>query len=103
MRLETRTGWRRCFGAAVLLVAIAALWGCGQQQQQAVAEKEKTEILGAGTEILAALQNTVDTGKNHVGDKITLRTLEDVRVNEMTVVPAGASSPFGNGLAVFAT
>ena len=91
MRLETRTTWMRGFVAASLLVAIAALWGCGQQQQQAVADKEKTEILGAGTVIVAALQNTVDTGKNKVGDAITLRTLEDVRVNESTVVPAGAT------------
>jgi len=74
------------------LLAAVALWavGCGQQQS-ATAEKEKSETLTAGTVIVTALQNTVDTGHNHAGDKITLRTLEDVRINEVTVVPAGAT------------
>ena len=81
---------RRSLVAAALSVAVAASWGCGQQQQ-AVADKEKTEILGAGTVFVAALQNTVDTGRNKVGDAVTLRTLEDLRVNEMTVVPVGST------------
>ena len=49
------------------------------------------ETLVSGTNIVAALQSTVDTGNNHVGDKISLRTLEDVVVNGSTVVPAGAT------------
>lgn len=49
------------------------------------------QTLTTGTVLVAALQNTVDTGENHVGDKVALRTLEDVRVNEMTVVPAGST------------
>ena len=76
---------------AALSIVVLASWGCGKQQQEAVAEKEKSEILGAGTVFVAALQNTVDTGKNKVGDAITLRTVEDVRVNEMTVVPVGST------------
>ena len=75
--------------AAVAIMAIGAT-GCGQQKA-AVAEADKVAILAAGTNIVAALQGTIDTGKNHVGDKIALLTLEDVRVNEMTVVPAGAT------------
>ncbi len=73
---------------AVLTVAIGAI-GCGQMQ--AKADKEKSETLAAGTTFSASLQNTIDTGKNKVGDHVTLRTMEDVRVNETTVVPAGAT------------
>jgi len=78
---------RRAFAFAAL--ATVALWatGCGEQ---AVAEGDRTEVLTIGTHMVAALQGTVDTGKNHVGDKVSLRTLEDVRVNEMTVVPSGS-------------
>lgn len=76
---------------ALTALATLAVWGAGCGQQQAVAEKEKSETLLAGTVFVAALQNTIDTGKNKVGERVTLRTLEDVRVNEMTVVPAGAT------------
>jgi len=77
---------------ALVFTALAALtlWGAGCGQQ-ASADLEKSETLTAGTAFLAALQNTIDTGKSHVGDRVTLRTLEDVRVNGMTVVPAGAT------------
>ncbi len=81
-------------GGAVALAALAALilWapGCGQQQQ-AAAEKEQSQTLTAGTEMLAQLQNTVDTGHNKVGDKITLRTIGETRIQEAVVVPAGAT------------
>lgn len=76
---------------AFAALASVALWGAGCEQQGAVAEGEKIETLVAGTSLVAALQGTVDTGKNHVGDKVALRTLEGVRVNETTVVPAGAT------------
>jgi hypothetical protein len=77
---------------AFVALAAIAIWssGCGQQQQ-AAAEKEKSETLIAGTDFVTALQSTIDTGKNKVGDKISLRTQEDVRVNEVTVVPAGST------------
>ena len=77
---------------ALLFTALAtlALWGAGCGQQ-ATADREKSETLIAGTAFIASLQNTIDTGKNNVGDRVTLRTQEDVRVNEMTVVPAGAT------------
>ncbi len=79
---------------AVLLGALAAvaLWGAGcGQQQQAVAEKEKSETLVAGTHLVGQLQSTIDTGKSKVGDKVALRTQEEVRVNETVVVPAGST------------
>jgi len=92
---------QRAFALAAL--AAIAFWGTGCGEQTAVAEGEKvkaaaergraqthTQTLVAGTSIVAALQSTLDTGKNHVGDKVELRTLEVVRVNEATVVPAGA-------------
>jgi type IV secretion system protein VirB10 len=79
---------------AVALAALAALilgaQGCGQQQQ-AAAEKETSQTLSAGTEIMTQLQNTVDTGHNKVGDKISLRTIQETRVQEVVVVPAGAT------------
>ncbi len=79
---------RRAFLFAALVAVALSGAGCGQQS---VADSKKTETLATGTEFVAALQNTIDTGKNHVGDKVTLRTLEEVRVNEVTVVPAGAT------------
>lgn len=84
--------WNRTATAAVLAVAaiVGLAAGCANQQK-AEAEREKTETVMAGTTLTAALQNTVDTGKNKVGDRISLRTLDPVRVNEMDVIPAGAT------------
>lgn len=79
---------RRAFAFAAL--ATAALWATGCGEQQAAAEGDNTQVLTIGTHMVAALQGTVDTGRNHVGDKVALRTLEDVRVNEMTAVPSGS-------------
>lgn len=90
MKLGTWTVMpHRAFVCAAL--AAVSIWAVGCSQQQAVADKEKSETLAAGTDIVASLQNTVDTGKNKVGDKVTLRTQEDVLVNSMAVVPAGAT------------
>ncbi len=72
-------------------LATVALWGAGCGQQSAVAESNMTATLLSGTTFIAALQGTVDTGRNHVGDRISLRTLEDVQVNGSMVVPAGAT------------
>lgn len=91
MNIGTRNATtHRTFLCAAL--AAVALWGVGcGQQQSATAEKEKSETLTAGTEIVAALQNSIGTGESKVGDKFSLRTVEDVRINEVTVVPAGAT------------
>lgn len=75
--------------AAVALIAALASSGCGKGTAEA--DKEKSETILSGTTIVAALQNTIDTGSNHAGDKISLRTLGDVRVNEMSVIPSGAT------------
>ncbi|RPH54690.1 MAG: TrbI/VirB10 family protein [Acidobacteria bacterium] len=91
MNLGTRNAKAHRAFLCAALVAVA-LWGVGcGQQQSATAEKEKSETLTAGTEIVAALQNTIDTGENKVGDRVNLRTVEDVRINEVTVVPAGST------------
>ena len=89
MRSSTTGGQiRRVLAFAAL--ATVALWATGCGEQQAVAEMDKTQVLTIGTHMVAALQGTVDTGRNHVGDKVALRTLEDIRVDEMTAVPSGS-------------
>ncbi|HJW14628.1 MAG TPA: hypothetical protein VJ776_08030 [Thermoanaerobaculia bacterium] len=76
--------------ASLLAVAgIVSLAGCGGMKAEA--EKEKTATLTSGTVIVASLQNTVSTGDAKVGEPITLRTIQPVRVNEQEVVPAGAT------------
>jgi hypothetical protein len=75
--------------ALAAALALASTAGCGGGTAEA--EKEKTETLTAGTTFVASLQSTVATDKNKVGDAIALRTIEPVRVNEMEVVPAGAT------------
>jgi hypothetical protein len=86
-----RASWTRRAAALAALAAVA-LWGAGcGQQQRAEAEKEKSETLTAGTGLVGALQSTIDTGRNKVGDKVTLRTQQEVRVNEVVVVPAGST------------
>jgi hypothetical protein len=75
--------------AIAAVVSAGSLYGCGNMKAEA--EKEKTEVVGAGTTIFAALQSTVSTGSNKVGDPVALRTIQSVRVNEMEVVPAGAT------------
>jgi hypothetical protein len=77
--------------AATTFAAALTLGAAGCGGGNAEAEKEKTEILTAGTTFVSSLQSTVATDKNKVGDAIALKTLEPVRVNEMEVVPAGAT------------
>jgi hypothetical protein len=85
-----RFGTVRGVAAALMAAAmVAGTAGCGGGTAEA--EKERTETLTAGTTFVAALQSTIATDKNKAGDAIALRTLEPVRVNEMEVVPAGAT------------
>jgi hypothetical protein len=51
----------------------------------------KTYTLPANTPIVAALSQTIATDKNKVGDKISLRTTEAVKVGEAVAIPAGAT------------
>lgn len=88
---QTISGSRRPRALVFAALGTVALWAAGCGTQSSVADAEKMQTLTTGTVLVAALQNTVDTGENHVGDKVALRTLEDVRVNEMTVVPAGST------------
>jgi hypothetical protein len=89
MRYEASRARRRVAAFALFATMVAGLAGCGGSTAEA--EKDRTETLTAGTTFVATLQSTVATDKNKVGDAIALRTIEPVRVNEMEVVPAGAT------------
>ena len=89
MRRPNPVAIHRMFVFTALIAAMFSSAGCSKDRAEA--DAKKTETLTAGTPIVAALQNTVDTGKNKTGDKVTLRTTEEVRVNEITVVPVGAT------------
>jgi hypothetical protein len=75
-------------GLALAALLVVALAGCSGKPAEA--EKERSETLTSGTTFLAALQSTIATDKNKVGDAVALRTLEPIRVNETEVVPAGS-------------
>jgi len=47
--------------------------------------------LRAGTSFVGALQSTIDTGKNKVGDPVRLRLTRPVHVGDQTVVPSDAT------------
>ena len=85
---NSRVGLNRALAAIALIAALASA-GCAKGTAEA--DREKSETILSGTTFVGSLQSTIDTGKNEVGDKLAIRTLEDVRVNEMTVVPAGAT------------
>lgn len=51
----------------------------------------KTYTLVASTAIVGSLEQSIDTGKNKVGDRVTIRTTEPVKSGETIVVPAGAT------------
>jgi hypothetical protein len=74
--------------SAVAIALLALICGCGGKG--AVAEKEQKETILAGTVITAALQSTVSTESGKAGDRIELRTLLPVRVNEKDIVPVGS-------------
>src|SRR5262245_29738233 len=50
-----------------------------------------TYTLPAGTTFTGSLQNTLNSGKNHVGDPFTLHTVLAKTVDGATVVPAGST------------
>jgi len=47
-------------------------------------------VMAAGTVLSAVLQNTVDTGKTTVGQRVTLHTTVPIQVTEAVAVPAGS-------------
>jgi len=54
------------------------------------APQKTSTTLAAGTDLLATLQTSIATDKNHVGDRVTLRIEEPIAVNGRTIVPVGA-------------
>lgn len=118
--IRTRIGLQIGIGAAVA-VLLAGAAGCGQQktsmtddtqqpgQTQAQNQTETPDqgasgdaagkrvpqtavhTLPSGTVIVTTLENTINTGKNHVGDPVHLRTTEPVHVDGVLVVPTGST------------
>jgi hypothetical protein len=112
---------RTLLGMGGALVLALVLAGCGDQQkavadkeqtndQGATATEDKlapagedqappkaaeprshTYTLLPGTTFTGSLQNTLNSGKNHVGDPFTLRTVLAKTVEGVTVVPAGST------------
>lgn len=120
MMLDTRTMRKLSWmGVAAALVLAFVLAGCGDQQK-AVAEREEnkdqaatttednlapageeqpkapeptshTYTLPAGTSFTGSLQNTLNSGKSHVGDPFRLRTVLAKHVDGQMAVPAGST------------
>lgn len=67
---------------AVAAVAVAAMLMKGGGKLEAT--------IPAGTTIVAALEQTVSTERHSVGDPVSLEAVEPIRVDETTVIPAGA-------------
>src|SRR5262245_51571402 len=50
----------------------------------------RTATVAAGTAFVGTLQTSVDTGKNKVGDRVSVRTTESVSAGGATAFPAGS-------------
>jgi hypothetical protein len=94
---------RRAYAARrFTLPAILAAWaaalcftGCGggnasDENAKAAVPVEHSETLPVGTAMVGALQQGISTGESKVGEKVRLQTLDDVRLSDLTVIPAGA-------------
>lgn len=95
----------------VAVVGILALGsGCEGERPEAAEDQKvaKTEVkpeahrvtkskapvavtVAAKTNVPAALQTGIDTGKNQVGDRVALRTTADVRVEGAVAIPVGST------------
>jgi hypothetical protein len=62
-----------------------------QAPPKAAEPKSHTYTLLPGTTFTGSLQNTLNSGKNHVGDPFTLHTVLAKTVEGVTVVPAGST------------
>lgn len=62
-----------------------------EARQAAKAKRSTVLTVAAQTSVPASLQSGVDTGKNQVGDRVTLRTTADVRVEGAVAIPAGST------------
>ena len=63
----------------------------GDQAPSKAEPKSHTYTLLPGTTFTGSLQNTLNSGKNHVGDPFTLHTVLAKTVEGVTVVPAGST------------
>src|SRR4029453_1457418 len=65
--------------------------GGDQAPPRAAEPRSHTYTLLPGTTFTGSLQNTLNSGKNHVGDPFTLHTVLAKTVDGVTVVPAGST------------
>jgi hypothetical protein len=77
--------------ATIQLGIVALIAGCAGTSAERKAANIKAATVVSGTNFVAALQSAVATDRNKVGDEISLRTLEPIAVNGVTLVPAGAT------------
>lgn len=91
------------YGSAAAL-ALLLLPGCGAsaqsrdaraQQDQGYNDTSRTPqvrmaTVPAGSELMLALDNPLDSSQNHEGDTFTARVVQSVVVNGKTIVPEGA-------------
>jgi hypothetical protein len=82
MRIPTKT-LMIVAGAVITVGAVTAVVLGGTRARREV-------TVPAGTELVAALEQTVSTARNHPGDAIALRTVESIPVAPNEEVPAGA-------------
>jgi hypothetical protein len=78
----------------VLAAAVALAAGCKGSADAQKEKKEKKEIrqlVASGTAFTAALQTRVATDRAEIGDRVALRVVEPVRVQNEIVIPAGAT------------
>lgn len=53
-------------------------------------KEKQPAVMAAGTTLAVVLQNTVDSGKAQIGERVTLHTTVPIQVTEDVVVPAGS-------------
>ena len=101
---------RIALGALVPMFAAVTIFGCQSAEEKAIAAEEakanasgtkttttpatqsnwpKMVTIPAGSTLLVALNSSLATNTNKSGDNFTARLYEHVRVDQMTVLPAG--------------
>jgi hypothetical protein len=75
-----------------LLLVIQTVNFSAAQEQQPVASTQAPFVLQDGTPIKLRISQTVSSADAHVNDRVEFEVLEDVMVNNIVVVPKGASA-----------
>ena len=69
----------------------AAAGGGSAPRAATRAPASRTGTLAAGTEVVAALEQSIATDKNKVGDRISLRTVDPLPIGGGVTIPAGST------------